>query len=32
MEINILPKNEKVILSEKCFGAEYKKTLDLMED
>ena len=27
MEINILPKNEKVILSEKCFGAEYKKTL-----
>jgi len=27
MEINILPKNEKVNLSEKCFGAEYKKTL-----
>ena len=27
MEINVLPKNEKVILSEKCFGAEYKKTL-----
>ena len=27
MEINILPKNEKVNLSEKCFGVEYKKTL-----
>ncbi|MBT7424722.1 MAG: 50S ribosomal protein L4 [Flavobacterium sp.] len=27
MEINILPKNEKVNISEKCFGAEYKKTL-----
>ena len=27
MEINILPKNEKVNLSEKCFGTEYKKTL-----
>tara|TARA_B100000767_G_C19688883_1_gene503046 strand:- start:24 stop:632 length:609 start_codon:yes stop_codon:yes gene_type:complete len=27
MEINILPNNEKVNLSEKCFGADYKKTL-----
>ena len=27
MEINILPKNEKVNLSEKWFGVEYKKTL-----
>jgi large subunit ribosomal protein L4 len=27
MEINILPQNEKVNLSEKCFGVEYKKTL-----
>ena len=27
MEINILPNNEKVKLSEKCFGVDYKKTL-----
>ena len=27
MEINILPNNEKVNLSEKCFAADYKKTL-----
>jgi len=27
MEINILPKNEKINLSDKCFGVDYKKTL-----
>jgi|TARA_B100001059_G_scaffold68895_1_gene65857 large subunit ribosomal protein L4 len=27
MEINILPGNEKIKLSEKCFGVDYKKTL-----
>ena len=27
MEINILPNNEKVKLSEKCFDVDYKKTL-----
>jgi large subunit ribosomal protein L4 len=27
MEINILPSNEKIKLSEKCFGVDYKKTL-----
>ena len=27
MEINILPNNEKIKLSEKCFGVDYKKTL-----
>ena len=27
MEINILPKNEKVNLSDNCFGVDYKKTL-----
>ena len=27
MEINILPKNEKINLSDNCFGVDYKKTL-----
>ena len=27
MEINILPKNEKIKLSDNCFAVEYKKTL-----
>ena len=27
MEINILPKNEKINLSDNCFGIDYKKTL-----
>ena len=27
MEINILPKNEKINLSNNCFGIDYKKTL-----
>ena len=29
MEINILPSNEKIKLSEKCFGVDYKKTLKM---
>jgi len=27
MEINILPKNEKINLSDNCFAVDYKKTL-----
>ena len=27
MEINILPKNEKIKISDNCFAVEYKKTL-----
>ena len=26
-EINILPDNKKISLSDKCFGVDYKKTL-----
>ena len=27
MEINILPDNKKINLSDECFGVDYKKTL-----
>jgi len=27
MEINILPNNEKINVSDACFGVDYKKTL-----